>query len=129
MKRTIFGVLLVAVYGFAAAADMKSQQSGCDRFAVAVEDGVKALAATAQYDGAANEVQRKLESNSILKEIQANLTLMQANKCQLPKDPVGSRWYFSAAFQCDMARNKALRAGDKQQPPECDRDRWVREPK
>jgi hypothetical protein len=124
MKRTIFGVLLVAACGFAQAADNKSQGT-CDALAAAVEGGVRDLAHYS-FDGtfdssAMRETNRQLQKVVASNLIQANLTLMQANRCPLPKLPVDEYAYRSAALKC----LSAVKPKDGV-APECIRPNWVR---
>jgi hypothetical protein len=69
----------------------------------------------------------EMKKSNALGEIQANLTLMQANKCAMPKAPVDYGPYLTQALKCNIARSSALRAGDHNLPAECDRDKWVRQ--
>jgi hypothetical protein len=49
---------------------------------------------------------------------------MQANKCALPKEEISDKRYINAALQCEIAKSKAQRTGEKASPAECDRDKW-----
>jgi hypothetical protein len=126
MKRTIFGVLLVAACGFAQAADKVSAQQGpCDALAGEVEASVKELAYYSINgtldDSAPRETNRKLQKVVASNLIQSNLVLMQANKCPMPKLPIYESAYRSAALKCFTA----------EQPKEgialeCVRTKWTR---
>ena len=127
MKRTIFGVLLVAACGFAQAADSKSPSGVCEGLAAEVDASLKELAYYSIDgtfdDSAPRETNRKLQKVIASNLIQANLTLMQANKCALPKLPIYENAYRSAALKCftvDQPKDGVA--------PECIRSKWVRNP-
>ena len=126
MKWTL-GVLLVAVCGFAQAADTKpqGQQTVCDSLAASVEEGVKDLSHY-RFDGAfdnsaVRETNRQLQKVVTTNLIQANLTLMQANKCVLPKLPINDYAYRSAALKCATSTKPKDEVA-----PECVRPNWTR---
>ena len=127
MKWTL-GVLLVAVCGFAQAADtatMAQQAKTCDALATEVEASVKELAYYsvngAFDDSAPRETNRKLQKVVASNLIQANLALMQANKCTLPKLPIYESAYRSAALKCLSAEQPKDGVA-----PECVRTKWSR---
>jgi hypothetical protein len=131
MKWT-FGVLLVAVCGFAQAADMSAQvqqAKTCDALASGVEDGVKELSflrSEAELErSAARETNLQLEKVVTTNLMQMHLALMQANKCPLPKAAFTDSAYSDNAFNCSKALIKA-QTGDKAFPEACDRTKWVR---
>jgi hypothetical protein len=76
------------------------------------------------YSGPSKELSRELQRSNAISRIQANLVLMQANKCALPKEEISDKRYINAALQCEIAKSKAQRAGEKASPAECDRDKW-----
>jgi hypothetical protein len=126
MKWT-FGVLLVAVCGFAQAAEPKAQgpQANCETLAAAVEAGVRDLAfysIDGTFDNSAvRETNRQLQKVVASNLIQANLTLMQANRCALPRLPVDEGAYRSAALKCFTATKPKDGVA-----PECVRPTWTR---
>jgi hypothetical protein len=130
MKWT-FGVLLVAACRFTQAAEVKSQapQDVCERLSAAVEDGVKELSQIRvdglTDDSAPRETNRQLEKVITTNLMQMHLTLMQANKCTLPKTTFYDTAYYTDALSCATARLKA-RADDKETPPDCVRSKWTR---
>jgi hypothetical protein len=126
MKRTIFGVLLVAACGFAQAADRAPALAGsCEALAATVEAGVRDLAfysIDGTFDSsAARETNRQLQKVVASNVIQANLTLMQANRCALPKLPIDENAYRSAALKCFTAAKPKDGVA-----PECIRPTWTR---
>jgi DNA gyrase/topoisomerase IV subunit B len=131
MKWTL-GVLLVAVCGFARAADINSQIQQakiCEALANAVEDGVKELAfLRSQVElerSAPRETNQQLEKVVTTNLMQMHLTLMQANKCPLPRTTFADSAYSDKAFACSKALIRA-QAGDKAFPEACDRTKWAR---
>lgn len=118
---------IALVFSCLAVADAQAQ-TACDRLAEAIETSAKEISFYA-VDGALDNsapraTNRKLEQNMHVGLIQANLTLMQANKCPLPKAPFSESGYKDSAFTCVAA---AMRGGDPtKQLPECDRAKWVR---
>jgi hypothetical protein len=130
MKWTL-GVLLVAVCGFAQAADTKPQrpQTTCDKLAAAFESGVKELSFIRSEgvpdNSAARETNRQLEKVVTTNIMQMHLTLMQANKCTLPTANISDVDYYIDALSCTTAMLKAP-PGEKEMPPECDRSKWTR---
>ena len=97
----------------------------CDEIRSMVEDDVKSMAESTMDTG--NDVVSQLRKLTSIGQIQANLTLMQANKCQLPKSAVDYRPYLYSASRCAIAKSAAQRAGSNARPLECDRDTWTRE--
>ena len=125
MKWTI-GVLLVAACGFAQAADSKPQGGVCEALATEVESSLKELAyysVNGNFDDSApRETNRKLQKVVAANLIQANLALMQANKCAMPRLPIYESAYRSAALKCLTAEQTDTAA------PECIRTKWSRNP-
>lgn len=125
MKWT-FGVLLVAACGFAQAVEKTAPQHGsCDALAAEVEASVKELAfysIDGSFDDSApRETNRKLQKVIASNLIQSNLSLMQANKCPMPKLPVYESAYRSAALKCFTAEKPKDGLA-----PECIRTNWTR---
>ena len=120
MKRHQLFWLLSAEASSAFAADSTSEQLG-----KAVEASVKEMAF---YDdaalgaSAAELMSRKLGAVAEASKIQSNLTLMQANKCLMPRDPINPRVYSQSAFACVHA---TPRPGNTP-VPECDREKWTK---
>lgn len=131
MKRTILGVLLVAACGFAQAAEKAPAPAGsCEALTGAVEGGLKALSfisANGMGDNsAARESNRQLEKVVETNLMQMNLSLLQANKCPVPKGPLVDNVYYLDALKCSNALMKGRLDNDKSTPPECDRSKWKR---
>jgi hypothetical protein len=130
MKWTL-GVLLVAVCGFAQAADKAQTQTGtCDTLAAAFEDGVKELSfshAQGMFEtSAAREANLQLEKVATTNLMQMHLTLLAANKCPLPKTPLSDNAYGDDAFACAKDIEKNATSGNKDFPASCDRAKWTR---
>lgn len=109
-------------------------QSSCDQLQVAVEDGIKEISfqsLTRYSDNSAPRLtNRKLEQLAQIGMIQANLTLMQASKCNLPKAPVQEKAYKESAGKCLTALDSPVERGAEVKPlSECDRTKWIREAK
>lgn len=117
----------------AALAEPKASTSVCESLAVAVDADMKQLAASGVSDffedSAMRETNRRLGRVVAASLIQSNLMLMQANKCLPPKAPISDGTYINDALQCEIAKSKAQRLGDKSLPAECDRDKWVQKTK
>lgn len=132
MKRTIFGVLLVAACGFAQAAESKpvGQPGMCEALASEVEDGVKELSfahAQAMFEtSAARETNLQLEKVTTTNLMQMHLDLLVAHKCPLPKAPISDTAYRDDAFACARDMEKNMNASSKDLPASCDRSKWVR---
>ncbi|MFZ6745254.1 hypothetical protein ACO0LC_18675 [Undibacterium sp. JH2W] len=112
-------------------AQTKAVDSTCEQLSIAVEGGVKELAyyeMTGILDNSApRETNRKLNQVLQMGAIQANLLLMQANKCVLPKLPISETAYRANALQCELASGRASRSKEGNTPlAECDRAAWSR---
>lgn len=129
--RKLSVMLLFLVCTAGSQAQTKVVDPTCEALGLAVEGGVKELSfyeVTGILDNSApRETNRKLNQVLQMGGIQANLLLMQANKCALPKTPVSEIAYRANAFQCEFASSRVSRSKDvTTQIPECDRATWNR---
>jgi hypothetical protein len=127
-----FGVVLVFFSLTCNAADTKSQPpaGGCDNLAAAVESGAKELSFI-RVDGAADnsaarESNRQLQKVVATNLMQMNLSLMQANRCNLPRVPFSDSSYYLSALSCSTALLKSQLNQVSDSPAECDRSKWTR---
>ena len=123
--------LIVVALGLCSCVFEAKAQNVCDQLNVAVENGVKELSFYAMSgifdDSAPRATNRKLSQVFQMGMIQANLQLLQANKCALPKLPVSEYSYKANALQCELAGSRASRQKESNAPlPECDRATWDR---
>ena len=128
MRKIFIAALLASCF----ASGPALANSVCDQFAYAIESSVKEISHYSRGgsidNSAPRAANRKLDQSIHVGLIQANLTMMQAAKCTLPKEPIQENSYGSAAFKCEMAAFKAGQSGSPATTPlpECDRDKWVR---
>jgi hypothetical protein len=104
-------------------------QSVCEDLARAAEDNVKEMA-YAVTDGSSDnsaprETNRKLNQIAQSSMLNANLMLMAANKCTMPKLPVSEKSYRDSASECSLA-HRMPKSGQPAPLAECDRSKWVR---
>jgi hypothetical protein len=125
--------MLVAIL---AAAALQGSPGVCVAFSGAVIDGEKELAYIS-VDGvgdnsAPRETVRAVNSSVEMSRIQANITLMAAQQCPLPNQPVDINAYGLAALDCKIANTKIALAMTKgatfSLAPECERAAWKRNP-
>ena len=131
MKWTL-GVLLVAVCGFAQAADtatMAQQAKTCAALTTELEDGVKELSFSrvqAELErSATRETNLQLEKVVTTNLMQMHLAPLQSAKCPLPNGPFSDGAYYDNALSCAKAMIRA-QPGDKTFPEACDRTKWSR---
>ena len=130
-KLVCTGLLLAAVLSAPSAV---FAQANCDQLQAAIDDGMKEV--TFQWvegrrdDNFPRQTNRKLEQLTLIGMVQANLTLMQAAKCNFQKTPIKENTYMEGAFQCLKALNAPTERGAEVKPLiECDRTKWVRSTK
>jgi hypothetical protein len=114
-------------------ADVAYAQDACTRLSTAIDDSLKEI--SHQYasgileDSAMRATHQSTVIGNQLQLIDLNLRLLEAAKCQVPKEPITQDAYLSAALDCHTAgmKMKMPRAGEKPSvPPECDRKTWKR---
>lgn len=75
-------------------------------------------------DSAPRETNRLLNIMLDMQVISVNISLMQQNKCAAPSEPIAiDLRYYLSANNCVIAEMKRTNIQD--QPPECDRTKWV----
>ena len=122
LERIIATMALVTIVSGANA------QANCDAFNEAIDSSIKEisfLSAEGIGDNSApRESNRKTNQLFHMSMINANLVLMQAGKCPLPKTPIHQHAYKISAQKCMLA---ILKANGTNPLPDCDRSAWVKQ--
>lgn len=122
-----FGLAGLACLPSLAAAQTPPAGANCAALAAAADradQNIADLVSEGLTDNSAPRAQMRAaqEANELLR-FQIIVSMMQAQRCALPRFvPNGSRWLL-AATACRTARMR----GGAARPPECDRNRWMPE--
>jgi hypothetical protein len=106
-------------------------QSPCDDLAKEVDRSVREMAYSDEApprESLAGETSRKMDRSYEASKLSANLTIMQGNKCTMPKFSIDPRYYSDSARKCRSA-SPISAAAYGEIAPECDRSKWVRSTK
>jgi hypothetical protein len=120
LRLAFLSLLFISKFAFA--------QSPCDEFAREIDRGLREIAyfdEPAYKETAASEASRKMDRAYEVSRMQANLSLMLANRCAMPKYPMEPRIYAENAYKCRRAAPIASVAYGEF-PTECDRTKWVK---